>query len=295
MWMDVLRQGNTRQPGLSDWNKQLEALYELGIGMDAALQFLFAKQPSLDEFKSWIDQNTRTLAPVSDLEEDVLTAEDLCFFEEKGYVVLRAAVSQTSAAAAKAAIRDFLGIDENDPATWYTQHPQKKGLMLNLTDHPALAVNRSSSRIKKAFEQLYESKNLLCNIGITSFNPPVIPEYNFMGEGLHWDVSLKQPITFLLQGLLYLSDCAALEGAFHCVPGFHKKVGEWLQTLSPQENPRELVKQFEAVPVTGQAGDLIIWQQALPHCATPNKGTRPRYVQYVSYRPKGYVETREWI
>src|ERR1700722_17616810 len=30
------------------------------------------------------------------------------------------------------------------------------------------------------------------------------------------------------------------------------------------------------------AGDLVIWHQALPHSASPNRGTRPRMVQYVN-------------
>ena len=36
-----------------------------------------------------------------------------------------------------------------------------------------------------------------------------------------------------LQGVLYLTDTSAENGAFVCIPGFHKRLGGWLQTLPP--------------------------------------------------------------
>jgi ectoine hydroxylase-related dioxygenase (phytanoyl-CoA dioxygenase family) len=107
-----------------------------------------------------------------------------------------------------------------------------------------------------------------------------------MGSKLHWDVSLVLPIPFALQGLLYLTDCQSHEGAFHCVPGFHHQIGDWLNNLPPELNPRdEAVRTLNSIPVTGQAGDFVIWHQALPHCATPNVGKTPRMVQYLTYLP----------
>jgi hypothetical protein len=36
------------------------------------------------------------------------------------------------------------------------------------------------------------------------------------------------PIAFGVQGVLYLVDTPEDEGAFYCVPGFHRKIGPWL-------------------------------------------------------------------
>ena len=47
--------------------------------------------------------------------------------------------------------------------------------------------------------------------------------------------------------------------------------------------------------IIGNAGDFIIWHNALPHCATPNKGENPRMVQYLTYLPDDYNTTGEWI
>ena len=47
--------------------------------------------------------------------------------------------------------------------------------------------------------------------------------------------------------------------------------------------------------IGGRAGDLVIWHQALPHGASPNRGTRPRMVQYVNMLPARIEEHDEWI
>jgi ectoine hydroxylase-related dioxygenase (phytanoyl-CoA dioxygenase family) len=168
--------------------------------------------------------------------------------------------------------------------------------MLNLINHPHLDRNRQSPKIKKAYEQLYNSTNIYKRIDKVSFNPPETPDFRFAGDGLHWDVSLQQPIPMGLQGLLYLTDCAPGDGAFHCVPGFHNSIEQWLSQLTPEQNPRGIVKQaLQAVAVPGNAGDFVIWHQALPHCATPNHGATPRIVQYLTYWPVDYVEQKEWI
>jgi hypothetical protein len=48
----------------------------------------------------------------------VLSAEDLAFFEENGYVVAKGAISRDQAAATAAEVWDFTGMDADDPSTW---------------------------------------------------------------------------------------------------------------------------------------------------------------------------------
>ena len=156
--------------------------------------------------------------------------------------------------------------------------------MVNFYDDVILERNRASGKIKKAFEQLYNTKKIFRSIDKVSFNPPITSTYSFKGSPLHWDVSLKLPIPFRLQGLIYLSDCLANDGAFHCVPGFHNTIEDWLSQVPKDKIAREYaVEVLESVPVEGKAGDMIIWHQALPHCATPNYGDSPRLVQYLTY------------
>ena len=94
-------------------------------------------------------------------------------------------------------IWEFLGMQPDNPDSWYVSHPMQKGLMVNFFDHPILEKNRSSARIKKAYEQLYQSQQIYKTIDKVSFNPPVTSTYSFKGSSLHWDVSLQQPIPTL--------------------------------------------------------------------------------------------------
>jgi len=279
------------------WNEEIKTLYQLGISMEETLQFLYFEKPDFESFKNWINNRSKNEnAKVEDFSGQALSEEDLAFWRKNGYVLIKNAIPKEDCEATQQAIWDFLKMDPNKKATWYQTHPEQKGLMLNFSDHETLNKNRFSTKIKKAYEQLYNTTNIYKTIDKVSFNPPETNEFTFLGSALHWDTSLKQPIVFGLQGLLYLSDCGIDDGAFHCVPGFHNKINEWLNNLEPNENPREkALETLQAKPIIGNAGDFIIWDNRLPHCATPNKGQKPRMVQYLTYLPNDYNTPKEWI
>lgn len=253
------------------------------------------ERPSFDAFLAWINVDD----PAEGMEvpvADVLSHTDISFFNANGYFVLRNAVSSDQCSNARQAILNYLFADPDDPSYWYATHEGQRGLMLTFYHHPALVANRSSGRIKRAFEQLYQSTAIHPVVDKVSFNPPETTSYRFQGSPLHWDVSLAPPIPLKLQGLLYLNDVDETGGAFHCVPGFHLRVEEWLQQLPAGVNPRdEAIRTLQPVPITGRAGDLIIWQQAVPHCATANRGLVPRFVQYITYDPDNYLAQEKWI
>lgn len=279
------------------WNLELETLYKFGISMEDTIKYLYFEKPSFDSFKNWIKENQKEqLYDQGEFAEDVLSEEDIAFWEKNGYVVVKNAISIADCEETQQIIWDFLGMSPDDIASWYNRHEEQKGLMLAFSNHIILDKNRSSMRIQRAYEQLYKTKEIYKTIDKVSFNPPENKSFRFLGSPLHWDVSLKLPIPFGLQGLLYLTDCGPNDGAFHCVPGFHREIEPWLNMLLPDENPR--VKAYETlkpIPVIGDAGDFIIWHQALPHCATPNRGMYPRMVQYLTYLPHNYMSSEEWI
>lgn len=268
-----------------EWEHFQSFLFGNGIGMEETLKFLNFDRPSSDVFINWFLKNKRNSIE-ENLETDVLTNEDLIFWEKNGYLVLKNAISKTDCESTRAAILEYLGAKLDDPSTWYINHEAKEGLMVLFTKHPTLEKNRNSAKIKKAYEQLYNTDKLYKTIDKVSFNPPETANYCFKGSALHWDVSLQPPIPFRLQGLLYLTDVEANGGAFHCVPGFHNQINSWLESLPKNSNPREIaVKELKPIPVIGKAGDFIIWHQALPHCATANTSKSPRIVQYLTHFP----------
>lgn len=290
---------NTLSPGSisgfnEKWNEQVCGLSYYGRGMEEALQFLYTRRPTFDAFIDWVQLALKPeQAEVQ--EGNILTEEDLRFWDENGFIVIKNAVPEEQCVAAGTAIFEFLGANPSNPESWYQDHDGKNGLMLNFFQHPALNANRNSAKIRKIYQELYGDTDIYLLIDKVSFNPPETDKYVFRGSGLHWDVSLHPPIPYELQGLLYLNDVTAAEGAFHCVPGFHKKVNTWLAELPAGINPRDIAPAaLKAVPVPGNAGDLVIWQQALPHCATPNRGTSPRLVQYIAYKPVNAVKADIW-
>lgn len=283
-------------PTQAEWNEEIRLVEQYGKGMEETMRYLYMEQPAYEAFVQWVCPAGSEEAQEERLEEDVLSAEDLAFWQQNGYVVVRNAVTAQQAADAAEAIWNHLKASPSDPATWYRPHEDLRGLMLTFYHHPALAANRSSPRIRRAYEQVYGTTGIYRNMDKVSFNPPEKYGHRFMGSPLHWDVSLQLPIPLRLQGLLYLTDTDAHNGAFHCVPGFHNTIGDWLGSLPPGTNPRdEALTALQPIPVTGNAGDFIIWHQALPHCATANHGTAPRLVQYFTYLRPDIPAQEEWI
>jgi len=278
------------------YHGELKALYQRGISLEDTLVFLMQQRPSLEGYQQWLAARTRALPVHNDsAQAQPLSSEELQFWQQNGYLVLRGAVPRAQCEAVQQAIWNYLGASADQPASWYQDHPGKRGMMLQFCDHPALAANRHGARIRSAYEQLYGSRAIFASIDKVSFNPPATPTHPFMGSALHWDVSLQQPIPFKLQGLLYLSDCAATHGAFHCVPGFAPHFADWLAQVPQGWLARDWAPHsLRPVAVEGQAGDFIIWHQALPHCATANHGDRPRMVQYLTYLPEQCVDQPDW-
>jgi hypothetical protein len=250
------------------------------------LNSIFSNQPYPESLK----QNLREIEE----EEDVLSAEDLAFWEEHGYVILRAAISKEQARATEKAVWEVLEMNPNAPATWY-EKPIGKGIMMDFYHHPTLRENRQSKRIQKAFAQLWQTADLWKTTDRTSFNPPETATYHFQGPHLHWDMSLEPPLRFGTQGLLYLCDTPAEQGAFCCVPGFHRKLESWLATLPAGTDPRRVNLDALAVPIAAEAGDFVIWHHALPHGSSPNHGTYPRIVQYLNMYPVEFKENMAWL
>ncbi len=291
----------------------------LGLPIEETFHYLLQNAPNFDEFENWIleknggeierlqierfncvlsnktygEQIKRHLAEIEQ-SEDVLTKEDLDFWDENGYVIIRQAVSKKQAQAAENAVWKFLEMNPNDKNSWY-EKPVGKGIMMDFYHHPALAENRKSRRIQKAFAQLWKTADLWTTTDRTSFNPPETANYNFQGPRLHWDMSLAPPFYFGTQGLLYLCDTPAEQGAFCCVPGFHKKLETWLKDLPKDANPREINLDDEAVPISAEAGDFVIWHQFLPHGSSPNRGNYPRIVQYMNMYPTEFKENLNWL
>lgn len=221
----------------------------------------------------------------------VLSAEDLKFWDENGYVIVPGVITHAEAKTLADAVWAFVGADPDDPATWrLTDH----GIMVQLFQHPALVPARTSPRLLKAFAQIWGTADLWTSLDRVSFNPPVREGVPFAGPRLHWDISLVPPVIFQVQGMIYLTDTTAEQGAFEAVPGFHKRIDAWLGGLGEGVDPRSVDLSGEARRIAANTGDLIIWHSALAHGASPNTSDRPRLAQYVTQYPASLRAAERW-
>jgi hypothetical protein len=223
--------------------------------------------------------------------QPVLDADALRAWDENGYVIVPAVITPAEVRALADVVWTSVGADPDDPATWrLTDH----GIMVQLFQHPALTPARTSPRLLKAFAQIWGTADLWTSLDRVSFNPPVRPGVEFPGPRLHWDISLVPPVKFQVQGMIYLTDTTAEQGAFEAVPGFHKRIDAWLESLGEGADPRRVDLSAGARRIAANAGDLIIWHSALPHGASPNTGDHPRLAQYVTQYPASLRLAERW-
>ena len=303
-----------------EWKLNLIIIDGLGLGLEVTSKYLYLGA-SYEEFENWIikvnggslkreakervNEAIKTILKGGNLEdnslnnestdEKVLTAEDLKFWNENGYVIIKDVISKEDCKAAEKAIWDFIEASPQNQDSWYKQHPSKQKIMVQFFHNEALEKNRQSKKIRKAFEQLWGKSNLIVSTDRVGFNPPERYDYTFPGPGLHWDTSIHLPIPLGLQGILYLVDVKENQGAFTCVSGFQNKIKEWIKSLPPGANPRdEDFYKLGAKPIAAEAGDFIIWHHALPHGSSPNTADYPRIVQYIKWYPPDNEDRRPW-
>jgi hypothetical protein len=289
----------------------------LGLGLEQTMSMLGRERPDWAAFVAWIEAtaglpDAARMARYTawhdgaDLPEDelarqaavmamapVLDADDLARWDRDGVVVLRQAITSDQAAAIADHLWSILDADPADPATWYGR--RTNGIMIQHFQHPTMEVSRRSTRMAKAFAQLYGHADLIVSTDRLSFNPPVRPGYTFPGPHLHWDGNLTPPIAFETQAILYLTDTAADQGALQVVPGFHHRLADgWIEGLNGAD-PRIVDLSSEAVTVPAGAGDLVIWRHEIPHGASANHSDRPRLAHYVNHYPMHWPDQRPWL
>lgn len=289
----------------------------LGLGIEQASGFLGAERPEYPTFVDWViatagppdaervaryhaaidgaplpEATARRLAEIEAM-PPVLDAADLARWEETGVVVLRGAIDADLAAATADLLWQRVGATPDDPDSWYAR-PRSHGIMVQRFQHPLQDRIRRAPRIHKAFAQAWGTTDLWTTTDRMGFNPPERPGFPFRGPHLHWDESVARPIPFGTQGILYLTDTAADQGALQVVPGFHHRIDAWLDALGDGD-PRTVDLSSEAVTVPADAGDLVIWRSDLPHGASANRAAHPRLVQYLTMYPPAPIPQRPWI
>jgi hypothetical protein len=297
--------------GPSEFPITRAVLDRIGLGLEPTNRFIFSERPSLEELERWILKqlggaiDAETIADANAIAagnegpglaarraeiesaEPALSAAELAFWDEHGYLILRDAAPAEACAGLRGAIFERLGADPADPDSWYRSQLHE-GIMVQMFQAPGIREIHASTRVRKAFAQLAGTADLVMTSDRCGFNPPVRADRPYTGPRLHFDLpSFARPVATHLQGILYLTDTSESQGAFRCVAGFHHRIDDWLRALPPGGDPN--LQDLEAlgpVSIAASGGDLIIWDARLPHGPQANLASQPRVVHYLTMYPR---------
>lgn len=273
-----------------------------GLGKFETYQFVYTQCESITHLQEWMinlkgEANIRASAaafaqwttqqlPDTNTTElaTLLTEAQLESWRQQGYLKMSHLVSEPLCDAVCELICNRLHIDLSSPDTWYNDHPDWHGLMVQLYHHESIDAIKALPAIRQVFAELYGSTNLIANTEKVSFNPPETADWKFHHNKLHWDIDFKKEDLFYIQGLVYLNDVPEDRGPLTVVPGFNLRFNEWLNAYpNPGDAQQAMQNAFTGTPVSGKKGDVVLWMQTLPHAASANHSHLPRFVQYISF------------
>ena len=275
------------------------SVYELG--KYETYFFLYAECTSFNHFQAWLVElkgseflaqasvrfnewlNRQTTVDVAP-EYKLLNNVQVQCWEEKGYLRVSGLVEPTLCEQVKMLICKHMGLNLSDPDSWYKSHPDWHGLMLQVYQDESIEAIRKHPNVYQLFSELYGSQHIIANTEKVSFNPPVTNSWKFRSGALHWDIDISKPVEYYIQGLIYLDDVPEDRGPLNVVPGVHLKFNEWMKSYATLDETHDAMRsQMKAVPVPGKKGDIIVWRHTLPHAASANYSSLPRFVQYLSF------------
>ncbi len=236
---------------------------------------------SAEAFEKWTKGN----APQADsVMPSILSAAQWQSWKDQGYIKISNLVDPTLCDAVTDIICTQLGVDLSSAETWYPQHPDWHGLMVQLYQDESINAIKGLPSILQLFTELYGTSRIIANTEKVSFNPPETASWKFRHNTLHWDIDFAKPDLDYIQGLVYLNDVPENRGPLTVVPGFHQRFDNWISKYpDPYLAQQVMQNSFTGMPLPGKKGDIVLWLQTLPHSATSNTSELPRFVQYISF------------
>jgi hypothetical protein len=214
-----------------------------------------------------------------------MTPEEQFTFDLEGYLVVRGALSSDEVQHLNGLADEIWPGDFDEKGFRSTGAVSKWGPdFLNLIDHPAI-VPYLLGLLGPKFRIDHDYCIFMREAGINAGDGNLHggPQGGRHLEADHWYTHQNGTMRNGLMVFTYcLSDAKAGDGGFACVPGSHKSnfVANMPDKVRSFEEPAHYVSQ---PPV--QAGDLIIFTEALVHGTQPWKGTQDRRSLLIKYSP----------
>jgi hypothetical protein len=225
----------------------------------------------------------------------VLTEKEWDFWIEKGYVVIKQAISRQEALDTASFLWEFEEKDPNNPETWYSAARAEMKMkelagtgMVEVYNNQFLWSNRQQQKVYDAFVDVWGTEKLWVTIDRANLNFPIKEGFEYKGF-IHWDYDPEtKPQN--VQGVIALSDQTDPNtGGFQCVPWLYQNYDTWKKTQPEDRNRfqpdiKGLEDKIEKVAL--EAGDLLIFNSLLAHGIRPNLSKdKVRIAQYISMMP----------
>ena len=220
---------------------------------------------------------------------------DLRHFHECGWIKISNAVPVDLCARLVDVLEHELNVPVHDNKRWDEFGADMQDF-LPIWGHQAQWDIRQWPPLHQIWATLWNTKDLWVSLDSCRFTPPWKPGYS-EPYGIHWDHNPWDDGTHFLQGVLALTDTAADQGGFRCVPSLLKARDRWPRTpgidADGEENWLATPNDDEIVMVPALTGDLIIWNSRLPHGNSKNRARLPRLAFYVTMNPAGVDAYRQ--
>jgi len=243
----------------------------------------------------------------------LLTSDHQDHFRENGYVLIENVVPPDLCEAVVEDINRFLGNDADDPETWYEPPPGLddhfgSGGAIEMYHAQSLWNTRQHETLYQAFAEILGAEQLWVSLDRANFTPPAHEDHPDIDRRLpvHWDLDEStipeqsvQPrgtelVPYGVQGVLHLCDTNDHQGGFYGYPEAFQNLEGFMDRQDTDFSTDGIdsldVDGYEQTTITGDQGDLLIWNSLLPHGNTRNRSDVPRYAQYITMSPENFAD-----
>ena len=226
-----------------------------------------------------------------------LPKEDVDFFWDYGYLVVRSVLSPDEAKHFGRLILDLLPRDLHIPDYWESIAGRIKPFYTpgNQTfDGPDFIPLYQNETLYRVMAQLHGHHRLMVrdgSVSITLRNDEKTA--GPLSQEVHLDPAVPEVDNFLftpeeveIGGCYYFTDVEPNGGGIHVVPRGHRIVEAEARAAEKGRRLHDLwrdIPNLETVEVTGRAGDFVLMHHLMPHAASHNRRPTARLVQFIRY------------
>eukprot|EP00808_Paulinella_micropora_P024439 g61512.t1 len=186
-------------------------------------------------------------------------------------------------------------VKQGEPDTWVTWLGNRSTGIIGsygMNQSPFTWFVRSRPSVKRCFEAVWETKDLICSFdAANAFRPwELRQEWKTQGGWYHVDQNpLSKPDKCCVQGLVSLYDVDAATGGLVVIPGSSQQFSAFGKRYEKRNGRKPPLMDFVPIPegdpllntkgrlVHCRAGDMCLWDSRTVHCNAPGIAPPPQH------------------